>query len=55
MIGQYFLERRFARGTRFVDLGPAATENSVPISTIPPSSGADVPPKSAAPNLGADS
>lgn len=25
MIGQYFLERRFARGTRFVDVGPGAS------------------------------
>jgi polar amino acid transport system permease protein len=36
MIGQYFLERRFARGTRHVDLGPDGSENGpglVPEST----------------------
>lgn len=34
MIGQYFLERRFARGTRFVDLGPAAPVDSTLAPTV---------------------
>ena len=30
MVGQYFLERRFARGTRFVDVGPGADAAATP-------------------------
>lgn len=55
MIGQYFLERRFARGTRFVELGPAVTEDSLPIAAIPPTGKSDGPPKSNSTNLGASS
>jgi len=33
MTGQFFLERRFARGTRFVDVGPGSTAGPVDAAT----------------------
>jgi len=35
MIGQYFLERRFARGSRFVDVGPGVENPAVLVGATP--------------------
>jgi polar amino acid transport system permease protein len=35
MVGQYFLERRFARGSRFVDVGPGQENPTVLVGATP--------------------